>query len=348
MNVEWLDPFDYYFEENDSGIWDEVWSTDTSGTITWGNSGDYSRTGKSVKVTVNEDNKFKALRKSITNRTTYYLGFAIYVPYTIEGEGNRMIFLVLGAGSTPQVGFGVENGILKLWRGPDTGTGGTELVSTGESFVVEQWNYYGIKITIDDSSGAFECYQNGVQIANSTSLDTRNTSDADITTVSLGACTEGLSSKTIVMYFDDFLILTDEIPNQRALYTLTPSASGYYSEWTASSTPAYAQVNEATPDFDDYIAAQESGYQHTFDFSHSIPNTLATVDTIAMITSAKVIAAGVNAYRHTLRLNGTNAYGTSHHPLTDENYYVSQINRPGAGTWSPDDLETLEIGVYRM
>ncbi len=130
---------------------------------------------------------------------------------------------------------------------------------------------------------------------------------------------------------------------------LLPNALGYSSQWAITGpATAWEALDDpvGVPDDADYVSTS-SALKRTSVNLQSASAVLAgsTVTSVVVYLRAK-IDTPANYLQPFLRLNGVNLDGTVITPTTSFANYNQTIGRPGGGSWLPEDIETLEVGVY--
>lgn len=124
-------------------------------------------------------------------------------------------------------------------------------------------------------------------------------------------------------------------PNGAGDSTAWPSLTGAATHWQATSDDSdssYSRNNTGTPQENDY----------------NLTNTALTSETITQIdvrVRARSETAATGQVTMGLRLSGTNSTASAHTsiPTSATNYTDTNIARPGGGSWSVSDLNSLQV-----
>ncbi len=125
---------------------------------------------------------------------------------------------------------------------------------------------------------------------------------------------------------------------------LNVSAAGDLANWTPSTGSNYQCV---TSDDSDYVETLGSSYVED---AHNLTNPASVSGTINSVTvhviCRKTGTSTNNQVAPLIRLAGTNTTGSNFAITTSDAEYSAVLARPGGGSWSVDDLNSLQVG-YR-
>jgi hypothetical protein len=234
----------------------------TSGGFTYGNTSPSTRfgTGKWGAYSTS------ALSKSLpTNYATLHCGAAVYftganIPQiAFQDAGSIQVDVIINT-----------NGSISVRRG-----GSTVLGTTAPGLVPNNsWNHIGFKSTINNTTGTYDVWLNGVNVLTGTGANTRFTSNNYANQFSLGTVSG-------VVYFDDVYVGdtsgsapgNDFIGDTR-IDTQYPNGAGNYAQWTPSTGFNWQNVDETPPNGDtDYNSVATVGHIDSFTPTSVVPLT---------------------------------------------------------------------------
>lgn len=249
-----------------------------------------------------------------------------------------------------------SDGTVSAYRG---NSGGTVLGTTSSAVMPNQdvWYYIEVKVTLHDTTGAVVVKVDDVEVLNLSAIDTKNGgTDAVFDTVRLERDAVG----STIVRFDDFYLCNEQgtsnndFLGESKIYTLTPAASGNYSQLTGSdgnSVNNYQQVDEIPPNTSDYNGSATNGQKDTYDFrlSGSEFTTVATTGSVAGIQLGSYAAkddVSAKSFRHVHYINSTDYTESDHGLATSYTYYYDLIeqNPDTATAWTRSDIDGAEWG----
>ena len=278
------------------------------------------------------------------NPATVIVGFA-YRTATLPTIGGIRI-VSLAEGATPNYHFELRfTNSLQL----DAWCAGAHY-AYGQTLLTNTWYYLEAKVTINNS-GSFEVRVNG-QTDISGSTDTQTGSNAYADRLYLGG-TAGATQAATVDYDDVYVCdnsggVNDDFRGDSKVETLFPNGNGNYSQFTGSdgnSTDNYLLVDEVTPNDDtDYVEDATNG-----DFDTYALTNLATTSGVVYGVQTNLLARKTDAGSRNLasvrRLSSTDDVSSDHSLLDTYSYWVDiRDTKPGGGSWSISDVNSLEAG----
>jgi len=281
-----------------------------------------------------------------SGKTEIYFGVGVYIT---GGQYLYTLIQLFDSGGLSQLSFAVEdtNQTFKVWRGDASDT----LIASGGFIPLNSWQYLEGHVVIHDTSGICTIKVNGSQIIDF-SGDTNNGGTSDIKVVRLGRNTGYVTSYANV-YFDD-LVVNDTSGSYNNSWTgrggielLSPSGAGTSTDLTASAGSNYECVDEQPPDDDTTYVYGSTPDDHD---GYTLTNTTqtGTVKAIKWFARAKTTAAGSDAIKRHLRINGTDYNGASDLTLTTDYAYYKEIleeNPDDSAAFETADLDAMEAGV---
>lgn len=233
------------------------------------------------------------------------------------------------------------DGIVRVKRGDQNGT----IIATGGSPKSYVWTVYEVYYYIDNTSGAVQVKENGIQIINLSSADTQATANATANRLDWrydGAYNYG--------YFDDILCRDDTWPGLGGVHVLLPSATGATTQWTASAGNDYECVNEAPPDFTDYLYTDtgNSNYVHLLNFA-DLPSGVVSVTGVGTGFIGRVSDVGGATVRSKLYHSGSTTNGSNNAIDVSEewtNMYATDV--PGGTGFTVAQVNALQCGIENI
>lgn len=153
---------------------------------------------------------------------------------------------------------------LRLYRGP-----GTTLLdeSTMPLIFTNEWARIEMKITVHDTTGAYEVKLNGRTVFSDTNVDTQQQAGNDIGRVVFwSANTGGYYIRLMDVYIcDDSGSQCNDFLGDIIIELLRPTSAGNYSQWTPNAGSNYDRVDDTTRDEDTtYNESDTEGEIDTF------------------------------------------------------------------------------------
>lgn len=226
---------------------------------------------------------------------------------------------------------------------------GTVLGTSSVSLSSNVHHYLELKTTIHDTLGAYELRLDGVNILSAANVDTKNTANASINQVSVGA---GSVLLTIVTWtFDDLYILdtsgaaNNDFLGDIRIDAIYPTADGNYKQWTPSAgVDHFALVDEATPNITDYVSDGTAGNKDSFVMSNPPALASQTIYGVKVKVAVAKDDAGARSLKIGVRSAGVDSVSAAK-TLSASYIYYSNIHEvdPATGlAWSPAAVDALE------
>jgi len=281
-----------------------------------------------------------------SGKTEIYLGIAVYVT---GGQHLYTLLELIDSGGTSQVSFAVDetNQTLKAYRGSEN-----EPVFAYGGFVpLNRYKYIETHLVIHDTSGVCTVKIDGTQVINY-SGDVCNGGAADIKVIRIGTNT-GAATSYSDAYYDDFVVndttgsYNNSWTGRGGIELLSPNGAGNSTDLTASAGSNYECVDDVPPDDDTTYVYGSTQDNHD---GYTLTNTTqtGTVEAIKWFAYAKTTAAGSDAIKRHLRINGTDYNGASDLNLTTDYAYYKEIleeNPDDSAAFETADLDAMEAGV---
>lgn len=290
------------------------------------------------------------LQKSLpTNEDVVYEGFAFYNPQVANAYD---IFLGFLDGTSHQILVKLDSSRnISVLRG---GLAGTVIVTDPIIRAYSTWFHISAEFTIHDTLGTIKVWVNGELIINLTGQNTRATANNYANRVQFGAYSTQNGSDYVlfddVYSGDDTGAINTSCPTESRVYTLYPTSSGTYQEWSYTGTTyAWQAVDGANPDDNtSYIYSSVSGTRATFTFS-DLETDADNVYAVQFVDYGRKDDADVRATRFLMGLpSGTfYQYGTGSYMGSDYQFftYIQETDPITAGALTPTIINNNEVGV---
>jgi hypothetical protein len=286
-----------------------------------------------------------ALGISNTSGATAVIGFGLRVNTAIPG-GNFPI-LTLMRGSTEMISVtGSATGTLSVRRG-----GRTDTVLSTSVLTISHSTYYfcELKVTLNDTTGAYELRIDGATFASGSSVDTIPSGAATWDGIVLGGTNVAL---TYSVDFDDVYVCdgttasnNDFLGDHRIVCVVASAGNGTHTDYAPSTgSDRGAMVDDNPPDVADYVQGGTVGDRVTFNFpALGVTGTVKAVQTVNL---AKAEAAGVRTQVPAFLVGGNDYDGNGSVLGSDWSYQVEvhPTNPDTVATWTVSEIDGAEFG----
>lgn len=335
MTLLFCDGFDHYDDNWEAVKWD--YTADVAINITGGR-----RNGGYAYI-----NDYGAMRKNITASETVIIGFA-YGGNLGSGFYTNRLFVQLVSDNVVQVYFKTDamtgnahRANISAYNGDDTLLGQT----TDYPLDMTKWCYLELKCTISDTVGVVQVKQNGTDILNLTSKDTKNDTETTIDEVRIngGANDFALDDLYIInttgSYNNDFLGDIKVVPQ-------FPTSDGTHTDFTPSTgTDHYALVDDPLVSTTDY---NEGDTLNDIDsYGITADSNLGTIYGVQLVAAAHNPDVGTRKVKPILRSNSTDYLGTEI-TLSNTSQMAKDIwerDPADSAAWTKTKLDAIEIGL---
>lgn len=306
------------------------------------NSGGRSGSGKSLEVFAT--NGFGYIQGWGETTATFVCGFAYRIPDSTPGAGDIIRFYY---DSTEQItlrsGSGGSN--LYLDRG-STNIGS----STGLSLSQNIWYYIEIKVFLNNSTGTYDVWVDGINEITGTSTDTLAGSTAKINRVLF------CGTNTPHNEFDDFYLLDDSGSDNTdrlgdcTVETIKPDADGTTNNFTIAGggTNNYESVDDMAPPDDDttYNHSSTASHKDLYGFA-ALTGNIDTVFGLEVSLLARKEDTGYRAIRTIARSNVTETESGDKGLGIEYQYkrYLYENDPNGGGDWTESSINSAQFGI---
>lgn len=343
MSLKFFDGFDHYATADITA----KWTARANATIdaTAGRRG-----GGAVKTTGSTN----YINKTVAAASTLIIGFAFNYDGVITGAG---YILYLGDGGSDQCGLYLNaDGTISFRRATTT------LATSATALSASTWNYIELRVTIHDTTGAYEVRLNGTNILSASSVDTKNTANATANSIWLngrpggsggGGVNAGSSSG---IFFDDFYYCDDTGSTNNNFLgdcrvdAYLPNGNGNSSQLTGSdgnSTDNYLHVDESAPDGDtSYVESATAGQKDTYAMA-DMTHTPSSIFGVQVLADAKKDDAGLRSIATVTRSGGTDYDGATQGLSTSYAYYsdIREVDPNTSAAWTKTNFNAAQHGV---
>jgi hypothetical protein len=304
------------------------------------------RGGGALRAPNNESFGSSALITLPSSVTTFVCGFAFYANIFYTDK----TFALFKDSGTKQLELQMNSdGTIDVTRN------GTVLGTSSASMSTFTYHYIEFKATINNSTGSYELRLDGVNILSASGVDTQNTANASINSVTLGSPSEnmgGVGYFDVDWRYDDFYVLdtTGSAPNNNFLGdvridSVYPTGDGNYTQYSLSTGSSHYQlVDEATPNTTDYVYNGTDGNKDSFAMGNVAALTAQTIYGVRVKAAALKDDAGTRTLKVGVRSGSTDSVSSAQ-ALTTSQLYVSHILETDPNTsaaWTESGVNALE------
>jgi len=280
--------------------------------------------------------------KVFDNQQTWIVGFAVAFPS--NSTANWLLRIIDNA--TIQCGLYVTGatGDVQFRHGD-----GTVLATVISGISAAIWYHIVVKVTIDNSAGAYTIHLNGAEVASATSVDTQNSANATADRIYFSA-PDRYTCWDDIYIFDGTGLVSNDIPGDGDLYivSIMPTADTVDADWTPQGAGAhYVEVDEVpTPDGDTtYVSSNVATDLDIYDLGN-LPEA-AEIYGMQVYTDLRKEGVGARTCRALLKSAGTISNGAS--VVLGANY-VGQLDvwdtDPATSVqWLDSAVDALQVGI---
>ena len=246
--------------------------------------------------------------------------------------------------NTPQVGFRIlSTGAIEITTGASLALGGGTVIYTTPVPIVapNSWNHYEWKMTINNSTGAFELRVNGSPVVTLTNVDTQTSANASVAQL-IFANSRNVTSNNVQMYIKDFVVWdTTGSFNNNFMGTVLcteiyPDGDSTFT-WTASTGTTGWSILDNNPPLDDsaYISAGS-----TLTSKYTLLNLPANVSSVRgniIVTRARKTDSGDGNIQAGLVSGASTSLGANRAITTAYTYWidVNETDPATGAAWIP-------------
>jgi hypothetical protein len=330
MALRFIDGFDHYNSMT------QKWTT-LSGTPTFTSVGTRFSVGQCLVLS------FANPVKALDSQATWVIGGAV----KFGSFGTTSSIIGVRDVGTQQVDVRVNaSGNLTVTKnGTVIGTSTSSMIS------LNVWYYLELKVTIHNTTGAYEVRLNGVTVPglSATGVDTRNTANNSANEIFMS------TAGGITYTYDDLYVCdgtgstNNDFLGDVRVDTILPTADGSSTDFTPSTgTDNYAMVDDATPDSDStYIASGTLNDLDLYTFA-DLQSLTGSVFGIQSVIFGRKDDAGTRSVAPAIKTGVTTAVGADFTLAASYSYnlQIFETNPAnGSAAWTISDVNNSEFGV---
>ena len=231
---------------------------------------------------------------------------------------------------------------------------GTTAISAGV------WYFIEMKVTIDNTTGAYDVHLDGASEITASATDTQNTANAYATAVRLGGqmgySIFGSGSFKGIGWFDDFYVcdnssaVNNDFLGDCRVQCLFPDGPGAHTDFVPSTGLNWQNVDDTTPDGDStYNASIAVNNIDTYSFQDLTP-TSGSVKGVQVVIDVRKDDAGTREIAPVIRQTATDYVGTT---VSVQSSYamkmqVYNVNPATAAAFTISEVNADEFGVKQI
>jgi len=335
MACLFIDGFDAYSVDADiNRKWSSSYNLSTDWDLVAGRYG-----GSAIQL----DNATAWMQRDVANAVTLIIGFD-YQPSSILGDS----ILEISDASTIQLSLYQEaDGTLSVKRGTTT------ILGTSSLALVDATYYHiELKVTIDNTTGAFELRVDGGSETSGTSQDTQESANAYANEIRVTGPATGSAFD-----IDNFYLLDDTgaecndflgVVQVQTLYPDGDTADSGFAPKSGSGPNDYKQVDEASVDDDtSYIYSDVVGAKSLFDYTSLSPE-VSSVHAAQMVGVLRRESTEATPNVALIMKSGATE-GASADIVTTDTYdysrHILHLNPDTAAAFTPAEVNAMTAGI---
>jgi hypothetical protein len=225
----------------------------------------------------------------------------------------------------------------------------TGQVNSGGPVCTENsWNFFQLRVEIDNSAGSITCYVNGALVASVSGVDTEHPGGPDVHRWLLTS-NNNIRYANFVMYNESGAAPNARTPETR-IYADLPNAAGAATDFLPSAGANWECVDEQPNDGDtSYVSAAAASTSDLYAYPSSPAAAGATVYAVSAEWDARKDDAGANEADTLIRSGGTTYAAGAPQVLTAAYQRFRNIwtTNPAGGAWSVATANAAQVGVRR-
>lgn len=342
MALRFIDGFDHYAFADVATKW-----TTTTGAAQSLNATGGRRGTPSFRLT-SAGSSLTYLQKSLDAQQTWTVGFALKVA-GLPSASNDILALVDGSNVHATLRLNTTGSLSVTRNGTVLGTS-ANIISSGS------FNYYEMKVKIDDTVGTYDVQVNGANVLTGTGADTRNAGNATADTIRIGNAIVAGNNALFLYDFDDVYIC-DATGSANTTFlgdvrvdAYLPSGNGNSSQLVndlGNSTNNSTHVDETAPNGDtDYVQSATVSQKDTYAFT-DMSHTPSSIFGVQILMSAKKDDAGTRSIAAVTRSGGTDTDGATQALSTAYVYYreMRETDPNTSAAWTKTNFNAAEFGA---
>lgn len=224
---------------------------------------------------------------------------------------------------------------------------GTTLATSLNTLSANTWYHIEAKITIHNSTGAYEVRVNGSAtgwIGAATNANTRGTGTNNYINSFALRSANGAATFDDVYLLDTSGAVANDFIGPQKIMTIRPAGAGHYAQWTGNYASNFANVNEAIADGDGSFNMSSTANQIDTFAMTDVPT--GTVSAIQHVIEARRDAGAARTLRAKTRISGSDYDGTSVVLSTSHLFYTDPVSISPAtsSAWTDSEINGAEFG----
>lgn len=276
------------------------------------------------------------LRIDVAAQQTYIVTFAV-LPSTLPASTVTVLQLMDGATVHIDIRL-TATGTLEITRN------GTVLATSTAALLGGIWYHLQVKVTIHDSTGAYEVRLDGANILSASGVDTRNAGNASVDRIQFRGTGVGLTYDDIAI-LDTTGSLNNDFPGEGKISILMPTGAGNYTQFTPSAGSNWQNVDDAAPNNDtDYNSSSTANQIDTFNRT-SIAVTGAIL-AVKHTTTHRKDDVGTREIAQVCRSGTTDYVGSTKTCLSTykPDSSIREVDPDTSAAWTESGLNAAEFG----
>ncbi|MEI6287924.1 MAG: hypothetical protein WCP79_15580 [Bacillota bacterium] len=226
----------------------------------------------------------------------------------------------------------------------------TGQVNSGGPVCTENsWNFFQLRVDIDNSAGSIQCYVNGNSVASVSGVDTEHPGGPNVHRWLLTS-NNNIRYANFVMYNE-----SGNSPNARSpetrIFAVMPTSNGFVNDFTASGGANWECIDEQPNDGDNtYVSAASAPLSELYVCPNSGAVAGSTVYAVGVELDARKDDAGTNELDELIRSGGTTFSAGNPSVLTSgyQRFRAFWDTDPAtAAAWTVANANAAQIGFRR-
>ena len=288
---------------------------------------------------ISQDNYLRKLTRSSDD--TFVVGFDLQTDSITTNHSNHFIAFY---DSQFNLGFNIraQSGDWEIRRG------GAVLETISVPITASSWYHVEIKITVDNSTGAYEVRVDGIDVASDTNVDTQSGSVSDVNFVEING-----GSQATYFEFDNFYIMdstgsaNNDFVGRQAVTRIYPDGAGNTTDFTPSTGSNYENVDDDPASDSDTTYNESSTSDEKDTYTYDDVTGLGTIAGIQINTVAKCTTEEQFGLHNVTRSGGSD-YDSSEQGVPFQYSTIMDIREVDPDTssaWTMTGINNAEYGV---
>jgi hypothetical protein len=249
----------------------------------------------------------RSFKIPVVNKQTVIIGFALKCENWAICDTEAIIEFYDGATLQGEL-QAITGGNLRVTRSDNITLGTT----SGLNLLNDTWYYIELKMTIDNTAGAFELRAGGINVLSDTAIDTQVTGNAYVNTISFYG-----DESSMYFGFDDIYILdtTGSVNNNflgnQKITMISPDALGSSANFTPSAGDNFENIDEGVTVDDDTTYNESATAAHKDLVNYSAAADLGVIAGVQVATECRETDATNYTLKTVVKSGGTESDDTA-------------------------------------